>query len=131
MVSAEAVEKFKENDVELTVPPGAPRPILIIVMVGHFDLCLYSLIVDSGKVKRSHRLTSTSSSGSRILVSLTTITSPSLSLSSFSSHPRPHHCVHQRGQAGRDSLTTFHPMGAPPLPQSLQRKGIDSYTKET
>ena len=33
MVSAKALEAFNEYDVELTVPPGQPRPILIIVMV--------------------------------------------------------------------------------------------------
>ena len=33
MVHAAAVEKFEENDVELTVPPGEPRPLLLIVMV--------------------------------------------------------------------------------------------------
>ena len=34
MVSACAAEEFQVDDVELTVPPGAPRPVLIIVMVG-------------------------------------------------------------------------------------------------
>jgi len=33
MVHANAVEEFKKDDVELTVPPSEPRPILIIVMV--------------------------------------------------------------------------------------------------
>jgi hypothetical protein len=33
MVHASAVEEFKKDDVELTVPPSEPRPILIIVMV--------------------------------------------------------------------------------------------------
>jgi hypothetical protein len=33
MVHASAIEEFSKNDVELTVPPGEPRPILIIVMV--------------------------------------------------------------------------------------------------
>jgi hypothetical protein len=33
MVSENAINEFKKNDVELTVPPGAPRPTLIIVMV--------------------------------------------------------------------------------------------------
>lgn len=33
MVSEAAREAFEANDVELTVPAGAPRPVLIIVMV--------------------------------------------------------------------------------------------------
>lgn len=33
MVSASALEAFEKNDVELTVPPGEPRPVLLIVMV--------------------------------------------------------------------------------------------------
>ncbi|KAK4687454.1 gluconokinase, partial [Tremellales sp. Uapishka_1] len=32
MVSAHAIEEFEKNDVELSVPEGAPRPVLIIVM---------------------------------------------------------------------------------------------------
>ncbi len=35
MASAHAWEEFRKNDVELTVPPGQPRPILIIVMVSY------------------------------------------------------------------------------------------------
>jgi hypothetical protein len=33
MVHQEAIKEFRENDVELTVPPGVPRPVLIVVMV--------------------------------------------------------------------------------------------------
>lgn len=32
-VSNGAIEAFEKNDVELSVPEGAPRPVLIIVMV--------------------------------------------------------------------------------------------------
>ena len=32
-VSKEAVEQFEKKDEELSVPEGAPRPVLIIVMV--------------------------------------------------------------------------------------------------
>jgi hypothetical protein len=53
MVHASAVEEFKKDDVELTVPSSEPRPILIIVMVSTF---LYQCIASS------------SMSGSRFLV---------------------------------------------------------------
>jgi hypothetical protein len=33
MVHAAAVEEFEKKDVELTVPPGEPRPVLLVVMV--------------------------------------------------------------------------------------------------
>ena len=33
MVTERAIEQFEKNDVELSVPKGEPRPILIIVMV--------------------------------------------------------------------------------------------------
>jgi hypothetical protein len=33
MVTESAIEQFEKNDVELSVPKGEPRPILIIVMV--------------------------------------------------------------------------------------------------
>jgi len=52
MVHASAVEEFKKDDVELTVPPSEPRPILIIVMV---------------RAELRHRL-GAHSTGSRILV---------------------------------------------------------------
>jgi len=42
MVHASAVEEFKKDDVELTVPPSEPRPILIIVMVSPL---LQSLVI--------------------------------------------------------------------------------------
>ena len=52
MVHASAVEEFKKDDVELTVPPSEPRPILIIVMV---------------RAEHRHMLEA-NSTGSRILV---------------------------------------------------------------
>lgn len=32
-VSSDVLEQFEKKDVELTVPKGAPRPVLVIVMV--------------------------------------------------------------------------------------------------
>ena len=34
MVHQSAVQAFEKNDVELTLPPGEPAPVLLIVMVG-------------------------------------------------------------------------------------------------
>jgi len=36
MVHASAVEDFEKNDVELSVPAGEPRPVLLVVMVSLF-----------------------------------------------------------------------------------------------
>lgn len=33
MVHAAAIEEFEKKDTELTVPPGEPRPLLLVVMV--------------------------------------------------------------------------------------------------
>lgn len=40
-VSQKTADDFKAKDVELTVPPGAPRPVLIIVMVSRY--CFYAV----------------------------------------------------------------------------------------
>jgi len=42
MVHTSAVEAFERNDVELTVPPGEPRPVLLVVMVSYTWSCATS-----------------------------------------------------------------------------------------